>query len=78
MRLARDFRAIVVLAAALLVSASPAGAQGARAAAPRPAIPRTADAKPNLSGVWQVRNSAAAVNTIAATSCSASMMAPRL
>src|SRR4051794_13554306 len=36
------------------------GAQGAQAAQASRTIPRTADGRPNLQGIWQVRNRAAA------------------
>ncbi len=52
---------VAVTSAAALVAQAPATARPA--AQPRrtaPAIPRTANGKPNLQGIWQVRNAAAA------------------
>ena len=45
------------LAAALLIVSAGDGRVNAQAQAPR-AIPRTADGRPNLDGIWQVRNRA--------------------
>jgi hypothetical protein len=47
---------VVLLAPAGTFAQAPAGA---RAAAPAPAVPHAADGKPDLSGVWQVLNTAA-------------------
>ena len=44
---------VSALLAALLLAPAPAAGQ---AAAPRANLPRTADGKPNLGGIWQVRN----------------------
>ena len=57
---------LLVLAAGLIATDTPrleaqtaAGRAGApRAATAQPAIPRTANGKPNLQGIWQVRNRA--------------------
>ena len=49
------------LASAPVIGAAPvtaAAGAAAQAAAARPALPRTADGRPNLQGVWQVRNRA--------------------
>ena len=45
----------------VILALSLAGASCSRSSSPSPAsIPRTADGKPNLQGIWQVRNRAAA------------------
>ena len=53
---------LVAFAASAMRWSSIASAQGRAGAAPAPvarAIPRAADGKPNLQGIWQVRNRAA-------------------
>src|SRR5262245_28855393 len=57
MRVVRIILSIVTLTAAVAISASfllAGGQAGARGTAPAPAIPRTADGKPDLSRIWQV------------------------
>jgi hypothetical protein len=51
------FALMLALAATTLVSAQ--GRRGATPATRASAIPRTSDGKPNLQGIWQVRNRAA-------------------
>src|SRR5882672_9311642 len=56
---ARCVSLTVVLSAALFTSASSSVAASPQAGAAPRALPRTADGKPNLQGIWQVRNRAA-------------------
>jgi hypothetical protein len=63
-RTAAGVLAVSVLITVLITGARPASAQGAAAPAARPAagapaIPRTADGRPNLQGIWQARSRAA-------------------
>jgi hypothetical protein len=61
------FVGALCLAVALSLSQIPAGAQAARGgaqASPAPAIPRTREGKPDLSGIWQASMSAANYNIL--------------
>src|SRR6266480_4401438 len=55
----RPFSLVVALAAPFWLAIQPAAQAPARPAAPAAStIPRTPDGKPNLQGIWQVRNRA--------------------
>ena len=58
-RHARGTLFFLVLAAGFGLQTYLSGPSGAQAPAAKPQLPRTADGKPNLQGIWQVRNRAA-------------------